>query len=24
MMTGKLTAFSSWLLERFPLLGRIG
>jgi len=24
MMTGKLTAFSYWLLERFPLLGRIG
>jgi len=24
MMTGKLTAFSYWLLERFPALGRIG
>lgn len=24
MMTGKLTAFSYWLLERFPILGRIG
>jgi len=24
MMTGKLTAFSYWLLERFPVLGRIG
>lgn len=24
MMTGKLTAFSYWLLEQFPLLGRIG
>lgn len=24
MMTGRLTAFSYWLLERFPLLGRIG
>ena len=24
MMTGKLTTFSYWLLERFPVLGRIG
>ncbi len=24
MMTGQLTAFSYWLLEQFPLLGRIG
>ncbi len=24
MMTGKLTAFSYWLLERFPALGRVG
>ena len=24
MMTGRLTAFSYWLLERFPALGRIG
>ena len=24
MMTGHLTAFSYWLLERFPVLGRIG
>jgi cytochrome c-type biogenesis protein len=24
MMTGKLTAFSYWLVERFPVLGRIG
>ena len=24
MMTGKLSAFSYWLLERFPALGRIG
>jgi len=24
MMTGKLTEFSYWLLERFPVLGRIG
>lgn len=24
MMTGKLTSFSYWLLERFPALGRIG
>ena len=24
MMTGKLTAFSYWLLEQFPVLGRIG
>ena len=24
IMTGKLTAFSYWLLERFPLLGQIG
>ena len=24
IMTGKLTAFSYWLLERFPILGRIG
>ncbi len=24
MMTGKLTQFSYWLLERFPALGRIG
>jgi cytochrome c-type biogenesis protein len=24
MMTGRLTAFSYWLLERFPVLGRIG
>ena len=24
MMTGKLTTFSYWLLERFPALGRIG
>ena len=24
MMTGKLTAFSFWLLEQFPILGRIG
>lgn len=24
MMTGKLTMFSYWLLERFPALGRIG
>ena len=24
MMTGKLTAFSYWLLEQFPALGRIG
>ena len=24
MMSGKLTAFSYWLLERFPALGRIG
>jgi cytochrome c-type biogenesis protein len=24
MMTGKLTAFSYWLLERFPALGRMG
>jgi cytochrome c-type biogenesis protein len=24
MMTGRLTAFGYWLLERFPVLGRIG
>jgi cytochrome c-type biogenesis protein len=24
MITGRLTAFSYWLLERFPVLGRIG
>lgn len=24
MMTGRLSAFSYWLLERFPVLGRIG
>jgi cytochrome c-type biogenesis protein len=24
MMTGRLTSFSYWLLERFPALGRIG
>jgi cytochrome c-type biogenesis protein len=24
MMTGQLTALSLWLLERFPVLGRIG
>ncbi len=24
MMTGKLTTFSYWLLQRFPVLGRIG
>jgi cytochrome c-type biogenesis protein len=24
IMTGRLTAFSYWLLERFPALGRIG
>lgn len=24
MMTGRLSAFSYWLLERFPALGRIG
>jgi cytochrome c-type biogenesis protein len=24
MMTGQLTALSYWLLERFPVLGRLG
>ena len=24
MITGKLTAFSYWLLQIFPVLGRIG
>ena len=24
MITGQLTAFSYWLLERFPVLGQIG
>jgi cytochrome c-type biogenesis protein len=24
MMSGKLTVFSYWLLEKFPALGRIG